>query len=47
VFEINTTDMFLISVVKSVVEIIESLKKGNIPEKYLPGKINWIEQVEL
>jgi adenylate kinase len=47
VFEINTTDMNLISVVKSVVEIIESLKKGNLPEEYLPGKINWIDQVEL
>jgi adenylate kinase len=47
VFEINTTDMNLIFVVKSVVEIIESLKKGNLPEEYLPGKINWIDQVEL
>ncbi|TAN44465.1 MAG: adenylate kinase [Candidatus Methanoperedens sp.] len=47
VFEINTTDMNLISVVKSVVEIIESLKKGNLPEEYLPGKINWLDQVEL
>jgi adenylate kinase len=47
VFEINTTDMSLISVVKSVVDIIESLKKGNLPEEYLPGKINWIDQVEL
>jgi len=47
VFEINTTDKSLISVVKSVVEIIESLKKENLPEEYLPGKINWIDQVEL
>lgn len=47
VFEINTTDMNLISVVKSVIEIIESLKKGKIPEEYLPGKISWIDQVEL
>jgi len=47
VFEINTTDMNLVSVVKSVVEIIESLKKGNLPEEYLPGKINWLDQVEL
>lgn len=47
VFEINTTDMNLISVVKSVIEIIESLKKGKVPEEYLPGKINWIDQVEL
>lgn len=47
VFEINTTDMNLISVVKTVDDIIESLKKGKIPEEYLPGKINWIDQVEL
>ncbi len=47
VFEINTTDMNLVSVVKSVVEIIESLKKGNLPEEYFPGKINWLDQVEL
>lgn len=47
VFEINTTDMNLISVVKSVVEIIESVKKGKIPEEYLPGKITWIDLVEL
>lgn len=47
VFEINTTDMNLISVVKSVIEIIESVKKGKIPEEYLPGKISWIDQVEL
>lgn len=47
VFEINTTDMNLISVVRSVDDIIESLKDGKIPEEYLPGKINWIDQVEL
>ncbi len=47
VFEINTTDMNLISVVKSVVGIIDSLKKGKVPEEYLPGKINWIDLVEL
>lgn len=47
VFEINTTDMNLVSVVRSVDEIIESLKNGKIPEEYLPGKINWIDQVEL
>lgn len=47
VFEINTTDMNMISVVKSVVGIIESLKKGKVPEEYPPGKISWIDQVEL
>jgi adenylate kinase len=47
VFEINTTDNTLISVVKSVVDIIESLKNGKLPEEYLPGTINWIDQVEL
>ena len=47
VFEINTTDMNLISVVKSVIEIIDSLKKGKVPEEYLPGMINWIDQVTL
>ncbi|MCZ7393137.1 MAG: adenylate kinase family protein [Candidatus Methanoperedens sp.] len=45
VFEINTTDMNPLAVVKSVVSIIESLKQGKIPEEFLPGKINWIEQV--
>lgn len=47
VFEINTTDLNLISVVKSVIEIIESVKQGKVPEEYLPGKNNWIEQVEM
>ena len=47
VFEINTTDMNLVSVVKSIDDIIESLKDGNILAEYLPGKINWIDQVEL
>jgi len=47
VFEIDTTDMNLISVVRSVNDIIESLKEGKIPEDYLPGKNNWIDQVEL
>ncbi len=46
VFEINTTDMNPLAVVKSVVSIIESLKQGKAHE-FLPGKINWIEQVEL
>ncbi len=47
VFEINTTDMNPLAVVKSVVSIIESLKQGKTPEEFLPGKISWIEQVGL
>lgn len=47
VFEINTTDINPLAVVKSVIAIIESLKLGKTPEDYLPGKLNWIEQVEL
>ena len=47
VYEINTTDMNLVSVVKSFVGIIDSMKKGKIPEEYLPGKIDWIDQVDL
>lgn len=47
VFEINTTDMNPLAVVKSVVSIIGSLKRGKNPDEFLPGKINWIEQVEL
>lgn len=43
VFEINTTDMNPLAVVKSVVSIIESLKQGKTPEEFLPGKIDWIE----
>lgn len=47
VFEINTTDLMPLAVVKSIISIIEGLKKGKIPEDFLPGKNNWIEQVEL
>ncbi|VVB92447.1 Putative adenylate kinase [uncultured archaeon] len=47
VFEINTTDINPLAVVKSVIAIIESLKQGKTPEAFLPGKMNWIEQVEL
>ncbi len=45
VFEINTTDMNPLAVVKSVVSIIKAIKDGKVPEEFLPGKINWIEQV--
>jgi adenylate kinase len=47
VFEINTTDKNLLSVVKSVISIIDGFKKGNVPEEFWPGKINWIEMVEM
>ncbi|MCZ7383051.1 MAG: adenylate kinase family protein [Candidatus Methanoperedens sp.] len=47
VFEINTTDINPLAVVKSVIAIIESLKQGKTPKDFLPGKLNWIEQVEL
>jgi adenylate kinase len=47
VFEINTTDINPLAVVKSVIAIIESVKNGKIPQYFLPGKLNWIEQVEL
>jgi len=47
VFEINTTNMDLLAVVKSVISIIEATKQGKAPEEFLPGKINWIEQVEM
>ena len=47
VFEINTKDINPLAVVKSVIAIIESLKQGKTPEAFLPGKMNWIEQVEL
>ncbi len=46
VFEINTTDMNPLAVAKSIVSIIGSLKQGKAHE-FLPGKINWIEHVEL
>ncbi len=45
VFEINTTDMAALDAAKSVVSINETLKKGKIPVEFLPGKIDWIEQV--
>jgi len=44
VFEINTTKINLLVVVKSVISIIEAFKQGRVPEEFLPGKINWIEQ---
>ncbi len=47
VLEIDTTNATALAVVKSVISIMESLKKGKIPEEFLPGKINWIDQVEL
>ena len=47
VFEINTTNMNVIAVVKSVISVIETLKMGKTPEEFLPGKINWIEQVTM
>jgi adenylate kinase len=47
VFEINTTDINPLAVVTSVIAIIESLKQGKTPKDFLPGKLNWIEQVEL
>jgi adenylate kinase len=47
VFEINTTDINPLAVVKSVTSIIESVKQGKTPGDFLPGKLNWIEQVEL
>jgi adenylate kinase len=47
VFEINTTDATPLAVVKSVISIVESLKTGKTPEDFLPGKINWIDMVEL
>ena len=47
VFEINTTNKNLLWVVKSVILIIEGIKQGKIPEEFFPGKINWIEMVEM
>lgn len=47
VFEINTTDSTPLAAVKSVIFIIGSLKKGSIPEDFLPGKFDWIDLVEL
>ena len=47
VFEIETTGKSLQDVVKCVISIIESVKSGKVPEEFLPGKVNWIEQVGL
>ncbi len=46
VFEINTTNMNPLAVVKSVFSIIESFKQGKTPLEFLPGKINWIEEAD-
>ncbi|MBE0521413.1 MAG: adenylate kinase family protein [Candidatus Methanoperedenaceae archaeon] len=47
VFEINTTGKSPQDVAGYVISIIESVKTGKNPEKFLPGKINWIEQAGL
>ena len=47
VFEIDTTGKSLQDVTGCVISIIESVKSGKIPEEFLPGKVNWIEQVGL
>ncbi len=47
VYEINTTDMTPQAIVQAIISIIESLKDRKIPAGFLPGKINWIDQVEL
>lgn len=47
VFEIDTSSMDLPALAGSVVLLIENLKLGRMPEEFLPGKINWIEQVEM
>lgn len=47
VFEINTTDMNPLAVVKSIISIIEAIKNGRATKQFLPGKINWIEQIEM
>lgn len=47
VFEINATGKSLQDVAVCVISIIESAKSGDKPEEFLPGKINWIEQVGL
>ncbi len=46
VFEIDTTDAAPLAVVKSIIFITESLKNGKTPAEFLPGKIDWIEEVE-
>jgi len=45
VFEIDTTDKTPHKVAECIKNIIESLKKGKIPERFLPGSINWLEQM--
>ncbi len=47
VLEIDTTNMIPEAVASSIISAAESLKKGKIPEEFLPGKISWIDQVEL
>ena len=47
VFEIETTGKSLQDVAECVISIIESVKSEKIPEEFLPGKVNWIEQVGL
>lgn len=45
VFEIDTTNKTPQEVTACVIYIIECLKNGKIPEKFLPGKINWLELI--
>lgn len=45
VFEVDTTDRDPQDVAVSVLSIIESLKMGETPEEFLPGKIDWLGHV--
>lgn len=47
VFEIDTTNMNPLAIVKSIISIIENLRQGIEMKEFLPGKIDWIEQIEI
>jgi len=47
VFEIDTTEKDVREVAKSLLLIIEALKRGETPHAFLPGNMNWIDLMEL
>ncbi len=47
VLEIDTTYANPAAVMESIISIIKSLQMGKIPLEFFPGKIDWIDEVEL
>ncbi len=46
VAELDTTDMEPGEAADMVLEIVEHMEGGEVPEDFLPGKIDWLEEVD-